>query len=247
MTTHRLLLHSDGPALWPQHKPLGEVLELRAVTPALIWSGTYQGVPSPPGGYIFKRSWWRRKNRYETVGDCHARFISWDTGMKDEEKHDPSACLVADLLPDYRLYLRWAYAEQLEFPDLATQIQVVAETWNHDGKLSGVIIEDKASGTSALQTLRAVAPAWLVPLLMGFMPTTDKVTRAGQASVWCQNDCVLFPRPGAAMHWLIDFEDELFNFPQATHDDRVDAFSQLLLYLENLLEHGYHARGGEHT
>lgn len=244
MPTHQLRLHSNGPALWPAHKPLAEVQELRALTPALVWSGTYQGQPTPPGGYIFKRAWWRGRNRYEGDPSCHSRFISWDTAMKDAEANDPSACLVAELMPDYRLCLRWGYAERLEFPELSTKIQLVADSWNRDGKLAAVIIEDKASGTSALQTLRAVAPDWLVPLLVGFIPTTDKVTRASQASVWCSNGSVWFPRPQPDAHWLIDFEDELFEFPQATHDDRVDALSQLILYLENLLEFGYHARGG---
>lgn len=242
--TNQLLLHRNGPALWPEHKPLAEVLDLKAVTPALVWSGTYQGQPTPPGGYIFKRAWWRGRNRYEGEVATHARYISWDTAMKDDEVNDPSACLVADLLPDYRLALRWAYAERLEFPDLAAQIQAVAEQWNTDGKLAGIIIEDKSSGTSALQTLRANAPDWLAALLFGFIPTTDKITRGSQASIWCANGCVLLPRPNAQQHWLIDFEDELFNFPQGAHDDRVDTLSQLILYLENILEYGYHARGG---
>lgn len=249
MPTYRHLLHSDGPALWPRHKPLAEVLELQATTPELVWSGTYQGVPTPPGGYVFKRSWWPADRRYD-IGDTYiknltySRYISWDTGLKDKEDEDTdfTAYTVAELWPDYRLGIRFVKQERLEFPLLADAITQAAAVWNYDEKLTGILIEDKASGTSALQTLAASADPWIRPLLIPFLPTTDKVTRANQAAVWCRNGCVQLPLPARELGWLIDFEDELFNFPQAAHDDRTDSFTQLILYLEHILEAGRRAR-----
>ena len=55
---------------------------------------------------------------------------------------------------------------------------------------------------------------------------------------------VLLPQPGPEAVWLMDFEDELFNFPQGRFADQVDAFSQLILYVENYLAEGWRARGG---
>ena len=248
MPAHQVFLHNNGPALWPQHKPLAEVLELRATTPELTWSGTYQGVPTPPGGYIFKRQWWRRENRYDPndpslPGQIYARYISWDTGQKDKETSDYSAYTVGELLTDYRLIIRRVRQERLEFPGLPAVTEQTAVRWNHDDKLHGVIVEDKSSGTSALQTLAATSPDWLAALLIPFMPTTDKITRASQAAVWCKNGCVLLPVPGPAVPWLIDFEDELFSFPQVAHDDRTYTLSQLILFLEHILSAGWLARG----
>lgn len=245
MPNHRVLIHSNGPALWPEHKPLMEVLELKATTPELVWSGTYQGVPTPPGGHIFKRTWWRKPGRrfdHRQPPEVWGRYISWDTGLKDKEESDFSAYVVMDILADYTLTLRYVEMERLEFPDLPERILRVAERWNADDKLNAVIIEDKNSGTSALQTLRATAPDWLAQLLAEFLPSTDKVTRAGQAAVWCKNGSVLLPYADRELGWLIDFEDELFNFPGTAHDDRVDAFSQVILYLERYLEYGFQAR-----
>ncbi|MBK7918418.1 MAG: hypothetical protein IPJ94_19605 [Chloroflexi bacterium] len=54
---------------------------------------------------------------------------------------------------------------------------------------------------------------------------------------------MLLPYPTADLYWLIDFEEELFSFPQAAHDDRVDSFTQLILYLEHILAAGRQARG----
>lgn len=250
MANHKLLLHS-GWTIWPEHKPLREVELIKSTTPEGIWFATYQGTPTRPGGNIFKASWWEGQNRYDREdtklsNEVYARFISWDTAQKGnrspEEDHDLSACIVAELWPDYRLGIRLAYQEYLEFPDLPTEISAIARRWNYDEKLKAVIIEDKVAGTSALQTLRATAEEWLRPLLVPFVPTTDKETRAGQAALWCKNDCVLLPYPGLDMWWLIDLEDQLYEFPRAAHDDLVDALSQLILYLEHYLEHGFKAR-----
>lgn len=234
-------------ALWPDHKSLSEVMDLKATTPAGIWEGTYQGNPTPPEGSVFMRAWWGGQNRFDIANTYHinevvARWISWDTGLKDEEDNAYSAAVVGELMPDYRLMLREVWRARLQFPDLPEKIKSLASKYNVDRKLRGVLIEDKASGTSAYQTLSNTAERWLKSRLMPFMPTEDKVTRAQQAAVWCKNGCVLLPHPHGDAPWLLDFEDELFDFPGSVFKDQVDAFSQLILWTENLLAEGWRAR-----
>jgi predicted phage terminase large subunit-like protein len=197
-----------------------------------------------PGGKPFKRVWWRGKNRYDrTVSSAViSRWISWDTAFKDKNSSDYSAYLVAELMADYRLRLKWVRRERLTFPELPEEMEIVAEVHNRDGRLSGVLIEDRASGTSAYQTLAATAPEWLREILVPFQPRGSKLERARQAGVWCKRGCVLMPRPGETAPWLYDFAEELFNFPDVAHDDRVDALSQLILYLEYYLAEGWRAR-----
>lgn len=250
MRTYTFKIH-DQRVLWPDHKPLDEILVIRDTSPESVWEATYQGRPTSPAGTVFKRAWWNRQNRYDLQNqkirnEIYARFISWDTGQKDnrrpDDDHDPSAYIVAELWPDYRLAIRAAGTERLEFPELPDEIEAIAQKWNYDEKLRAVIIEDKVSGTSAIQTLRATTAGGLRELIIPFMPTTDKVTRAGQAAVWCKNSCILLPYADLSAYWLVDLEDQLFDFPRAAHDDLVDALSQLILYLENYIEHGYFAR-----
>lgn len=244
---YRYLVHDKGPALWPDHKPLEEVIELMETTIPSVWEATYQGNPTAPEGTIFMRSWWGPDNRFD-LADSHlsnwvvARWLSWDTGLKDDQDNAYSACMVGELWPDYRLAIRLAYRQRLTFPDLPDVIASLAAQYNRDGKLRGVIIEDKASGTSAYQTLAKSADAWLRALLVAFMPTSDKVTRANQAAVWCKNSCILLPLPAESALWLLDFEEELFNFPGSVYMDQVDAFSQLVIYTENLIEQGWRLR-----
>lgn len=252
MQTRSLVLHAGGPALWPQHKPLAEVLTLKETTPPLIWEGTYQGNPTPPGGHTFKRTWWRhtryhmREHLELPAAAIWARYQSWDTGSKTDPENAFTACTTAELLtePLYALRVTRVWRERLEFSDLPDAIRDAAILGNRDGKLRAVVIEDKGSGISALQTLRAGAERWLARLLVPYLPTLDKVMRADQAATWCKNGSVWLPSPDATglVPWLLDFEDELFNFPQSAFLDQVDSFSQLVIFLENLIAEGFHAR-----
>jgi predicted phage terminase large subunit-like protein len=250
--THRVKLHSNGPALWPEHKPLAEILELQATTPDPIWQAVYQGAPTAPGGSIFKRAWWRGQDRYDSSAEnlqrmmsaCIGRWISWDTALKDTNTAAYTAAVVGELRPNYQMAMREVYRERLEFPELPLVMDRLAQRYSVDGKLRGVIIEDKASGTSAYQTIMASGSTDLRRVLVPFQPVGDKDTRANQAAVWCKNDCVLLPNPSDQVPWLLDFEEEVFAIPTATYRDQADAFAQLIIYCENLLASGYHARGG---
>lgn len=247
MKTYRALVHADGPALWPEHKPLAEILKLQATTPALIWEGTYQGNPTPAGGYTFRREWWSGENRYEAgtfVGKVLARFQSWDTAEETKEGSAFTVCVTGEIIDDFRLVIRDVYRERLTFDVLPQTIESVARTHNGDGRLRFIVVEDKSSGKAANQTLRATSPEWLREKLSPYQPVGSKEHRAGAAAVWCRNGMVLLPHPGPGAVWLMDFEDELFAFPQATYADQTDAFSQLVLFTENYLAEGWAARQG---
>lgn len=242
----QVLLHEFGPALWPEQRSLADIMALKRQTPKHIFEATYQLNPVPPEGTLFKRDDFKN-SRYDSADSriavsAVARFQSWDTAISDREDAAYSAMVEGELWPDYRMGIRLAYRDHLDMPALVEQIHLQARRGNRDNKLRAVIIEAKASGPSAFQTLRHSAPAWLVRRLKAFTPTVDKPTRAGQAAVWCSNFSVLLPHPAENVPWLADFEFELFSVPAVTYWDQVDAFSQLVLYCENLLEAGLRAR-----
>lgn len=212
------------------------------------------------GANPFDPAWWDGKNRFDPTDpkfarQCIARYISWDTAMKDKDSSDYAAAIVVELMPDYRLHVVEVYRDKLAFPNLLEQIERLARKWDFDGKLSGtqlsgvggqIVIEDKNSGTSAYQTLTsASADPMIAKLVVPFMPVGSKRQRAGQAGVWCKNDCIDLPHPGPSVPWLLGFEEELFSFSGAGdegHDDQVDTFSQIIIFLERLLAEGFHAR-----
>lgn len=202
-----------------------------------------------PAGKPFKREWFNNgQNRFHTddraiVNKSVARWISWDTALKTTDAAAYTACTVGELTPDYRLNIRQVWRDKLEFPDLPDAILRMAQQHNADGKLRGIVIEDKVSGTSAYQTLMRTAPEWVQNMLFAFQPSGDKIQRAQQAAVWCKRNCVQLPFASETTGWLYDFESELFGAPDVTFMDQVDSFSQIIIYLENILADGHVARG----
>lgn len=250
-----------GDALWEDRYSAEYLRELEAGDPSTFCS-LYQGQPTPAGGTVMQREWWsgepnRRdahifptRNRYDAqycngaAWPVIARFQSWDTGLKDTERSAYTVCETFDLLRDYSIALRDTYREKLTFDRLPDAIIAKAEEWNTNDILDTVLIEDKASGISALQTLSASAPEWLKNKLKSFSPSGDKETRARQISTWCRRGCLLFPTQTSAGRWLWVFEDEWFKFPGSTFKDQVDTCTQMLTYLEHYISEGYRLRSG---
>lgn len=209
-------------------------------------------------GQIFLPEWWSLesgRNRYdydapENLLPVIARYLFVDTAFKDKRENDPSAIAVVDLTHDYRAALRWMWEMRIESAYLPDKITDVATRFNEDGKLRGIVVEDKGSGTTVIQTLRASLPQALAGLIVDFIPHGSKEYRAKNAAVWCPRDALLLPYPhGALDSWYAAFLDndlgQLFRFPHAPHDDMVDTLVMGILYLEHFLKLGWQKRTGQ--
>jgi predicted phage terminase large subunit-like protein len=228
--------------------PPKELEAARAEVLERVYRQEYEASFVDDASMVFDRSWWMGQNRYDPTdafmpAKVIARWISWDTGLKDKDENAYTACVVGELLPDYRLMIRDVWRGRPIFPELPAVIAQVAKQYG-DGKTRAILIEDKASGTSAYQTLMAGADREVARALVPFMPSGDKIQRSEQAAVWARNGCVLLPEPGPKVPWLLDFEEELFAFPQTEFKDQADALAQLILYCENILAEGWRVRGG---
>lgn len=215
---------------------------------------------------IFRPEWWSLtdgKNRYhhdewERERLVLARYLFVDTAFKDKSHNDESAIAVLDLMHDYRVALRWMWHERIQSAYLPDKITDIAAMFRGDAsqsaqsRLLGIIIEDKGSGTTSIQTLRASSPSWIANLIIPFMPHGTKEYRARNAAIWCPRAAVLLPYPHADLdEWYAAFLDDelgqLFRFPHAAHDDMVDTFVMGILYLEHYLKLGWQKRTGQFT
>lgn len=236
----------EGEPLAPARYPLAKLNKIERRLGDYFWDALYQQRPKPKQGATFKQEWWQGQNRYDpndrrVANRLIGRWLSFDTGLKDNLTSDYSACTVLEMLPDYTLTVRLVWRARLKFPGLVSEIADMARTFNKDDKLRGVIIEDKVSGTSAYQTLSASSPEWLAEILIAYNPQGAKEYRHELAAVWCKRDCILLPMPAESVPWLLDFERELFSDTSA-HDDMKDSFTQGILYLEHYIATGWHAR-----
>lgn len=204
--------------------------------------------PEEGGKSVYKRKDFPRFDlhdmdlRAETYG--YGRYVFFDTAYEAEtstskkKNSDYTAWAVFELTREYKIRLVECRMERLEYPDLLSKIEEVAVTWNHDGELRNVVIERAASGRSALQSLGMASDSWLAPYIQGFDPgVRSKVGRAKSASLWTRLGRVEIPTP-ASDDWVHDFTEELFAFPAVDHDDRSDAFTTGILWLEYLLADG---------
>lgn len=83
-----------------------------------------------------------------------------------------------------------------------------------------VLIEDKGSGISLNQDLKREGVYSIAIKTEG-----DKVVRMSASSDRIESGSVFLPREA---RWLDDFRTELLAFPYGSHDDQVDALSQLI-------------------
>jgi predicted phage terminase large subunit-like protein len=240
-----------GEALAPDRFPREKLLKFKSRAPAEFLS-LYQNRPVAEGGDIFLTGWWegeRARYVYSDIALRHntvARYIFLDTAIKDKDANDYSAYLVAELTAANRLVIREVRQRRLISALLPKWTEDLATAWNFDGKLRQVVVEDKGSGTTTIQTLSLRAPQWLASILVSFMPNGTKEYRAKLAAIWCEPGMVLLPFPDEEADWLFDFADptfgQLFQFPHAAHDDMVDAFTMAVLYLEYYLQAGLTAQ-----
>ena len=84
------------------------------------------------------------------------------------------------------------------------------------------MIEDKANGSAVIDALRREIPG-LIPV----EPQGGKESRAQSISAMVESGNVFLPHKAS---WLGDFIEECAGFPNASHDDQVDAMSQALIY-----------------
>lgn len=224
--------------------PFSEMVDLYNTTPENTFRQEIMASFMATGAVVWLREWC--EERYDPTdasmeGLVWSRFLSYDTASKDKVSNAYSACVVGEMLyPGRRLRIRHVWRERLLMPDLVDHIEKDAERWNYDGKLDQIIIEDRASGIGAYQTLMKSGSERIQRSLNAFNPTTSKEERFGNAGVWVKNGSVILPTPHESTRWLHAFESEVFEEDEFL--DQRDAVAQLILWLENELAQGLSER-----
>ena len=233
---------NEGDLLWPERFDEEAMANLK-VSLGDEFAGQQQQRPAPAGGAIYKKSFFGNRFDRHATDLVVGRYLLYDTAHKDKESNDWTARGVFELLADHRARFVESYRERLQFPELLSEIQASAEEFDRDGLLSGVIIEDKASGISALQTLDLAAPAWLSDLLIPFEPGgLSKDERDRQAAFWCRVGAVQLPEHSDDFPWLHGFEEEELFAASPKWRDRRDTFTMGVLFLEKYLADWYAER-----
>ena len=203
-----------GDLLHPAREGPAEIARAKRELGAYAYAAQYQQRPAPLEGGIVKGAWFRR---YRVAPANPVRIVqSWDTAHKAAALNDPSVCGTwAETETGY--YLLDVVRRRMEYPELKRTAKGLAGKWGADA----VLIEDKASGQSLIQDLRAETA---LPVIAA-RPVADKLTRMSTVSPAIEAGRVFLPEQAS---WLPDYEAEMTSFPNSAHDDQVDMTSQFL-------------------
>ncbi len=212
-----------GDALHPERESLDKISEAKANMGSYIFAGQYQQQPAPEGESIVKRAWF---NTYtDPLPDFDLIIQSWDTAMTANESSDYSVGMTIGLIKAGNkkyYYILDLVRKKMEYPEFLKCIR----SWIHKNERyrhKKVIVEDIGSGKAIIQSLRAEGHS-----VCAYKPTADKHTRLIAVTDILESGFVYLPQKA---RWLDDFLLEVTRFPNAKHDDQVDALSQGLNWL----------------
>jgi hypothetical protein len=238
----RRAIGSDGQALWPAVWPVSKLEAKRRELGSAIFNLQYQNDPSGMGGNIFKREWFQPVDAVP----AGARRVGMDLNASSSTRADYTAVVEWVEDPDHNLYLVGAWRAQLDEghrpwltgvddagrpldsmargPRLLWSRTLLPERWVG---LSGPI-EPIPRTVSALNIEASMYQSTFVRELLrrthlpahAVHPDRDKVTRARALAARYEARMVFHLRSAPG---LADYEDELVTFPNAQHDDLVDA------------------------
>lgn len=207
-------LREDGTALWPAKHTVKQLEEMRNRN-IYVFSGQYQQNPSPKGGSIFKSEWWQYCFDFPEFERVE---IFADTAMKAKEVHDYSVFQAWGLFKG-RIYLIDQVRGKWEAPELQrVAVSFIKRIKASYPRLYRVNVEDKASGTGLIQSLRRDA----LCTINAIQRNIDKVTRAYDAAPHVQAGSVML-LVGAPHNGIFVAEHSSFTAENThLHDDQVD-------------------------
>jgi len=214
---HDIIGRMRGEPLWPEMYPLDVLLKTKESIGIREWNAQYQQRPVGEEGGIIKLDWFDHYGEGDAPEKPLRRIQSWDTAYTDKAINDPSCCLTIDEYNGY-YYIRDRFNKHLDYAGVRRAIQEEYDRW----KPSLVLIENRASGTSLVQELKNTR----IPI-KAITPTSmqNKMVRAYNVSGIIEAGKVLLPKRAP---WLIDFTNNLIQFPYGRWDDDVDALTQFL-------------------
>lgn len=216
-----------GEALWPERYPVAALeAKRRTMENALWWAALYQQHPTPAKGNLFQRDWF---TVYARLPEDELFIVqAIDSAFKEGVANDYSVIATwAGHRTGY--YLLHVWRDRVSFPRLIAAIHREADAWHPDA----ILIEDAASGQSAIQTLTHPDDHDTRPVLpiVGITPDGSKVFRATSITPLVEGGQVFVPDHAP---WYPDWLDEHLRFPRGQHDDQVDTTAMALRYLRRM-------------
>jgi predicted phage terminase large subunit-like protein len=227
--------------LWPERFGPQEIEALKRSLGSYGTAGQLQQRPSPAGGGLFKRHWFRyfqpRGANLPPVlvrmpDGSQTSITAIEAPTRVDEMVQSWDCAFKDLqTSDFVVGQAWArvrgmflLADQtrarMDCPATIKAVRGLSEKWP---MAVAKLVEDKANGSAVIQMLGRDLPG-----LLPVNPEGGKITRAAAVSPLIEAGHIYLPHPQWAP-WVDAFIEECAAFPNGAHDDQVDAMTQVFL------------------
>ena len=213
-----------GEALWENRHPIRRLEKSRVLLGLRDFEALYQGSPIQEGGNIFKAEWF--DNRYQQLPKINFIVQSLDTAFKEKEESDFTALQTWGLGKN-GVYLLDSWRGKVDYPKLVRITKDKYAQFNPNL----ILIEDKASGQSLVQSLKAETMLPIVPV----RADKSKVSRANSTTGLFASGRVWLPESAG---WIAEYVQEMLAFPSGDHDDQVDSTTQFLNWCLRELNEG---------
>lgn len=223
-----LLAFKAGDPLWPER--FGNYESLRAQVGEGVFQTQYLQRPIASDRTVIKLQMLHEKDAPEVpeIGQADMIYASHDFPVKDKETSDFLGSILAYRVGSM-LYIKDCLEKKMAFVESINYAESLYDFY------TGIVqvIEDKANGSPIIQQLQEKISG-----VQAFQPgTKSKMQRLESATLYLPN--VIFVRdqfnPMTGEYTLSDslenLKRRLLNFPFVEHDDIVDAFTQLVLYV----------------
>lgn len=208
-----------GEALHPERYPLSLLLSIKETLGSRDWQALYQQSPAPDSGTIFFESGFRYYTKLPDKFD--EILLSWDMSFKGADTSD-FVCGQAWGRVAGEYYLIEQMHARMGFSDTVSAFVSMAQRYPSRTRK---LVEDKANGPAVIDMLKHHVSG-IVPI----EPRGGKVARAHAVTSLFEAGNVYIPHESLAS-WVKEYVMELIQFPNAAHDDRVDATTQALCVL----------------
>ena len=207
---------AEGDALWPTRFSAERLAQIRADVGGTVWASLYQQRPTPDGGLIWHREWFKRYSALGGLPQFERIIQAVDTAFKTGIASDYSVIATWGYTHN-AIYLLDIWRQRVEYPELKRALADQAAKW----KPHIIYVEDAASGQSIIQELGRETMLPIVAL----KPLGSKEARAAAVSPLVESGKVYIPDSAP---WVNDWLEEHVAFPRGAHDDMVDTTSMAL-------------------
>ena len=212
-----------GEILHPAHESADMLEMVKINNGSYNFAAQYQQAPESDKEALIQRGWFKIEppETFPKLSEFKTLYMSWDTANNVGESNDYSVGILLGY-KDGEYYVLDVIRKKLKFPDL---LKLIEERLFVKGKHVYTIVEDAGSGNAIIEALRSKKHS-----IHAFKAGDNKFTRLCSVSGLIESGLVHLP---AGAHWLDEFLLEITRFPNAVHDDQVDAFTQAVLFSKN--------------